>query len=259
VLSGATTKYVSLYPPDWTFDEAELARAFNKTTRAIIINSPHNPTGKVFARQELEVIARLCQKWGVMAFTDEIYEHILFDGKEHVAIGCLPGMEELTVTINSLSKTYSVTGWRVGYIIACPELTRAIRKVHDFLTVGAPAPLQRAGVTAMKLDEKYYNDLAKDYACKRDMLLKILDEVGVTYFTPEGAYYVFSDISRFGFDSDVDFTQFLVKDVGVAVVPGSSFFRPASAEKKYVRFCFSRKAETLRQAQLRLKRLKKTT
>lgn len=256
ILGGATPRYVRLHPPDWTFDEENLRRAFNDRTRAIIINTPHNPTGKVFTRPELEMIAEQCRKWGVYAFTDEIYEHILYDGNEHVAIGSLPGMEELTVTINSLSKTYSVTGWRVGYIIACQELTAAIRKVHDFLTVGAPAPLQRAGVAALNLPQSYYEAVARDYARLRTTMLEILDEAGIDYFVPGGAYYVFTDISKFGFKNDVEFTQFLVKQVGVAVVPGSSFFRPGELGHRYVRFCFSRKPETLEAARGRLKGLK---
>jgi len=256
ILGGATPRYVSMSPPDWSFDPDQLKRAFNDRTRAIIINTPNNPTGKVFSGEELKVIADLCQKWGVMAFTDEIYEHILYDGAKHVAIGSLPGMENLTVTINSLSKTYSVTGWRVGYIIACEELTLAIRKVHDFLTVGAPAPLQRAGVAAMQFGQSYYDELVRDYAAKRQTMLDILDEAGVHYFKPAGAYYVFSDISEFGFDSDVEFTQFLVKEIGVAVVPGSSFFRPSELGRRYVRFCFSRKPDTLEEARRRLVKLK---
>ncbi|HEY9868911.1 MAG TPA: aminotransferase class I/II-fold pyridoxal phosphate-dependent enzyme [Candidatus Obscuribacterales bacterium] len=255
ILGGATPRYVTLHPPHWTFDEDDLRRAFNDRTRAIIINTPHNPTGKVFTRSELEMIAEQCRKWGVYAFTDEIYEHILYDGNRHVAIGSLPGMEELTVTINSLSKTYSVTGWRVGYIIACPELTAAIRKVHDFLTVGAPAPLQRAGVTAMNLPQSYYDEVAREYTQLRASMLEILDEAGIDYFVPGGAYYVFTDISKFGFKNDVEFTQFLVKEVGVAVVPGSSFFRPGELGHRYVRFCFSRKPETLEAARGRLREL----
>lgn len=255
IIGGAIPHYVTLSPPDWTFDEAELAAAFNKRTRAIIINTPHNPTGKVFSKQELEVIAALCQKWGVMAFTDEIYEHILYDDATHVAIGSLPGMENLTVTINSLSKTYSITGWRVGYAIACAELTNSIRKVHDFLTVGAPAPLQRAGVVAMKLGQEYYEHLKAEYNELREVMLNILDEAGITYFKPKGAYYAFSDISDFGFKNDLEFTNFLVKEVGVAVVPGSSFFRPSELGHKYVRFCFSRKRETLEAARTRLRKL----
>jgi aspartate/methionine/tyrosine aminotransferase len=245
ILAGAIPRYVSLHPSDWTFDDSQLRQAFNEKTKAIIINTPHNPTGKVFSREELTLIAELCQQWDVLAFTDEIYEHILYDGIQHIGIATLPGMRDRTVTINGLSKTYSVTGWRVGYILANPELTGAIRKVHDFLTVGAPAPLQRAGVAAMNLPTSYYNELAKLYLQKRNTILEILDKVGIPYFVPKGAYYVFADISRFGYESDVEFTKYLIKEIGVAVVPGSSFFSKKSADRKFIRFCFSKKAETL--------------
>lgn len=258
ILAGASPRFVNLYPPEWTFDEEELRRAFNPRTKAIIINTPHNPTGKVFSKQELEFIASLCQKWGVLAFTDEIYEHILYDGHTHVAMGSLPGMEELTVTINGLSKTYSITGWRVGYIIAPAAITDAIRKVHDFLTVGAAAPLQRAGVAAMNLPDEYYRVLAETYEEKRDAMLSVLDSSGVRYFRPQGAYYVFCDISDFGYKTDIEFTHFLLKDIGVAVVPGSSFFSSAELGHRYVRFCFSKKPETLEAAKARLMKLKDT-
>lgn len=256
ILASATPRYVSLHPPDWTFDEAELRQAFNERTKAIIINTPHNPTGKVFSREELTIIAELCQQWDVLAYTDEIYEHILYDGTEHVAIATLPGMEDRTVTINGLSKTYSVTGWRVGYILANPELTGAIRKVHDFLTVGAPAPLQRAGVAAMQLPISYYQELAELYQQKRDSILQILDQVGIPYFVPRGAYYVFANISTFGYTSDVEFTAYLIKEIGVAVVPGSSFFSRPAAGKDFIRFCFSKKPETLAAASERLLKLR---
>jgi len=252
ILAGAKPRYVSLQAPNWTFDEAELEKAFSNKTRAIVLNTPHNPTGKVFSREELECIARLCQKWGVYAFTDEPYEHILFDGAKHVSIASLPGMKDLTVTVNSLSKTYSVTGWRLGTVCAPEELSLAIRKVHDFLTVGAAAPLQRAGAHAMSLPDSYYTELATSYQKRRDHMLKILDEVGIPYYTPQGAYYVFCDISKFAFENDVKFTEFLVKKVGVAVVPGSSFFRPGDRGNKYIRFCFAKKEETLNAARERL-------
>ncbi len=254
ILSGATPRYVTLRTPDWTFDEKELEAAFNSKTRAIIINTPHNPTGKVFNRQELELIAKLCQKWGVLAITDEIYEHILYDDLKHISIATIDGMQDLTVTISGLSKTYSVTGWRVGWAIASSDLTSSIRKVHDFLTVGSPAPLQRAAVTALKLPERYYQDLTREYTKKRDTMLKILDESGIKYFKPQGAYYVMTEISKYGYKTDVEFTQHLVQDIGVAVVPGSSFFADEKGHK-YVRFCFSRKDETLVAAQKRLVKL----
>lgn len=256
ILAGAAPRYVTLHPPEWTFDEKELEAAFNGNTRAIILNTPHNPTGKVFSREELDIIARLCQKWDVLVFTDEIYEHILYDGRQHVAMASLPGMKERTVTVNGMSKTYSVTGWRVGTIIAPEEMTNAIRKVHDFLTVGAPAPLQRAGVAAMELPQSYYDDLAKNYAHKREMMLEALDAAGIRYFKPHGAYYVFTDVSSFGFKSDTAFTHYLVKDIGVAVVPGSSFFNRPELGHKYVRFCFSKTPETLYAARQRLAKLR---
>jgi aspartate/methionine/tyrosine aminotransferase len=255
VLAGAIPRYVTLHPPDWTFDEQDLRAAFSDRTKAIIINTPHNPTGKVFSREELTLIAELCQKWDVLVFTDEIYEHILYDGEQHVALATLPGMGDRTVTINGLSKTYSVTGWRVGYILANSELTGAIRKVHDFLTVGAPAPLQRAGVAAMKLPPSYYTELARNYQLRRDLTLQTLDRVNIPYFVPKGAYYVFADISRFGYSSDVEFTRYLIKDIGVAVVPGSSFFKEPERGKSFIRFCFSKTVETLKAAQERLLKL----
>lgn len=255
ILASATPRYVSLHPPDWTFDQAELRQAFNEHTKAIIINTPHNPTGKVFTREELTLIAELCQKWDVLAYTDEIYEHILYDGTEHVAMATLPGMEDSTVTINGLSKTYSVTGWRVGYILANPELTGAIRKVHDFLTVGAPAPLQRAGVAAMQLPKSYYKQLATLYQEKRDSMLQTLEQVGIPYFVPQGAYYVFANIAHLGYKNDVEFTEHLIKEIGVAVVPGSSFFSQPEAGKDLIRFCFSKKPETLAAAGDRLQKL----
>ena len=256
ILAGATPRYVTLRPPDWTFDEAELRAAFNAKTRAIIIiNTPNNPTGKVFTRAELTLIAELCQQWNVLCFTDEIYEHIVFDDARHVAMMTLPGMADRTVTINSLSKTYSVTGWRVGTILASPHLTGAIRKVHDFLTVGAPAPLQRAGVTAMQLPDSYYSGLAEMYAEKRHRILDILAAANIPYYAPRGAYYVLTNIAGFGFPDDIVCTRFLVEKVGVAVVPGSSFFSRPELGRDYVRFCFCKKPETLTAAGERLQRL----
>ncbi len=256
ILAGAVPRYVRLHPPDWHFDPAELEAAFSAKTKAIIINTPHNPTGKVFSHEELLFIAQCCQKWGVIALTDEIYEHILYDGRSHVAMASLPGMSDWTVTINGLSKTYSVTGWRVGTMIACPEITSAIRKVHDFLTVGAAAPLQKAGVAAMQLPQSYYDRLTQMYTEKRDLMLAVLDEVGVPYFKPQGAYYVLCDIRGFGFDTDLAFTHYLVKEIGVAVVPGSSFVSHPEHGYGTIRFCFSKKPETLEAAKQRLIRLK---
>lgn len=256
ILSGAKPKYVKLNPPNWEFDEEELKQAFNSKTRAIILNTPHNPTGKVFRKEELELIAGLCQKHGVLCFTDEIYEHILYDDAKHVAMATIPGMEDLTVTINSLSKTYSVTGWRVGWAIAHEDLTLPIRKVHDFLTVGSPAPLQRAGAAAVNLPQKFYDEMHEEYATRRKVMLDILDESGIPYYRPDGAYYVFCDVSKFGYRDDLAITKHLVREVGVAVVPGSSFFRRSEEACHFIRFCFSRQMETLQAARERLKKLK---
>ena len=256
ILCGAVPRFVTLHAPDWHFDPAELKAAFNANTRAIIINTPNNPTGKVFTRDELSEIAALCQHWGVLCFTDEIYEHILYDGVKHTSIHALPGMEDLTVTINALSKTYSVTGWRVGWAIASPQITGAIRKVHDFLTVGAPAPLQRAGTAAMQLPKAYYDDLGALYTQKRAQMMEILDDVGIPFFRPQGAYYILADIQKFGFATDIAFSNHLIQTVGVAVVPGSSFFRDSEKGHGYVRFCFSKRPETLQAAHQKLLALK---
>src|SRR6266850_858696 len=199
ILSGATTRYVTLHEPNWTFDPDELAAAFNDKTKAIIINTPNNPTGKVFTREELETIAALCRKWDVIAISDEIYEHIIYDGHRHVPIATIEGMTDRTVTINGLSKTYSVTGWRVGWTISPPALTGAIRKVHDFLTVGAAAPLQEAGAAALGVPDSYYADLAASYQRRRDMLLDVLERHHFTVYKPYGAYYIMTDIRVFGF------------------------------------------------------------
>lgn len=256
ILAGATPRYVTLHPPDWTFDEAELRQAFSDRTKAIIVNTPHNPTGKVFSRAELTVIAELCQQWDVLAFTDEIYEHILYDNTEHVALATLPGMGDRTVTINGLSKTYSVTGWRVGYILAAPELTNAIRKIHDFLTVAAPSPLQRAGVAAMNLPPTYYENLATTYQGKRRFIAQLLDDINIPYFQPQGAYYMLADISRFGFANSVEFTYHLIQEIGVAVIPATSFFSQPELGRSLVRFCFSKTPETLAAAKEKLLKLK---
>ena len=256
ILSGATPRFVTLRAPDWSFDPDELAAAFNDNTKAIIINTPNNPTGKVFSREELQTIAELCQKWNAIAITDEIYEHILFNDKKHIAIATLDGMRDRTITINGLSKTYSVTGWRVGYTIAPEYITHAIRKVHDFLTVGAAAPLQEAGVRALRLPRSYYDHLQADYLLRRDRLLPVLKDVGFRCFDPDGAYYVMTDISAFGYKDDVEFSKFLVKDIGVAVVPGSSFYHEPELGRSQVRFTFCKRDETLAAAEERLQKLK---
>jgi aspartate/methionine/tyrosine aminotransferase len=255
ILSGATPRFVTLHAPDWHFDLRELERAFNNRTRAIIINTPNNPTGKVFSREELQFIAGLCQKWDVLAITDEIYEHIIYDGHSHQAMATVDGMQDRTITINALSKTYSVTGWRVGYVIASPKLTQGIRKVHDFLTVGAPAPLQEAGARALALPEEYYTDLAAAYQRGRNLLLKALQDANFHCSTPQGAYYIMADFSELSLLNDRDFTHYLVKDVGVAVVPGSSFFREQEKGSRYVRLCFCKKDSTLRTAAERLQQI----
>jgi aminotransferase len=255
ILSGATPRYVTLHEPDWSFDPDELAAAFNEKTKAIIINTPNNPTGKVFSRDELDVIATLCRKWDAIAISDEIYEHIIYDGHQHIPIATIEGMADRTVTINGLSKTYSVTGWRVGWTISPRSLTGAIRKVHDFLTVGAAAPLQEAGAVALESPDSYYQKLAADYQRRRDVLLDILERHHFTCFKPFGAYYIMTDISTFGFADDVEFARYLVKDVGVAAVPGSSFYKSSNEGRTKLRFCFCKRNETLQEADRRLEKL----
>ena len=257
VLSGAKPKFVKLQPPqqddgEWTFDEKELRRAFAKHTKAIILNTPNNPTGKVFTRAELELIRDLCLEFDVLAITDEIYEHILFEGTRHISMASLEGMRDRTVTINGMSKTYSVTGWRVGWAVAPERITNAIRKVHDFLTVGAPAPLQEAGAAALSLPPAYYTKLAEGYRVRRDHLMPALTAAGFQCFRPRGAYYVMTDISAFGFSDDVAFAKYLVQEIGVATVPGSSFYRDPRDGARQVRFAFCKKPETLDEAARRL-------
>jgi aminotransferase len=255
ILSGATPRYVTLHEPSWSFDPDELAAAFNDKTKAIIINTPNNPTGKVFTREELETIAALCRKWDAIAISDEIYEHIIYDGHRHLPIATIDGMADRTVTLNGLSKTFSVTGWRVGWTISPPSLTGAIRKVHDFLTVGAPAPFQEAGAVALGLPDTYYAALAAKYRERRDVLLDILERHHFTTYKPYGAYYIMTDIGAFGFEDDVEFARYLVKDVGVAAVPGSSFYKTPGVGKSKLRFCFCKKDETLQEADRRLQKL----
>jgi aminotransferase len=256
VLSGAVPRFVKMRPPDWNFDPDELRRAFSEKTRAIVVNTPNNPTGKVFTRDELEFIAGLCREHDALAITDEIYEHILYDGAVHVPMAALPGMAERTVTINGMSKTYGVTGWRVGWAIAPPALTAAIRKVHDFLTVGAAAPLQEAGALALALPDEYYRALAAAYVRRRDRLVPILQKAGFRTHVPHGAYYVMTEIDALGWDDDVAFARHLVEDVGVAVVPGSSFYHDPTDGRRQVRFAFCKKDTTLDEAERRLAKLK---
>ncbi|MGI8495306.1 MAG: pyridoxal phosphate-dependent aminotransferase, partial [Pyrinomonadaceae bacterium] len=280
ILSDAKPVHVPLYQTadGWHFERDELRAAFNERTKAVIICNPNNPTGKVFTRSELEFIAELCKQFDALVFTDEIYEHIIYDlgfGNSdfgfdkslrveniqqknndeipnpksvipnHISMAQIDGMRERTVVVNSLSKTYSVTGWRVGYVIAPPDISAAIRKVHDFLTVGAANPLQHAGAYALSLPESYYNGLLKEYQQKRDFIVPVLQKAGFKCEMPQGAYYVMTDISGFGFADDIEFTKHLIREIGVAVVPGSSFYHDKSLGAQKVRFCFCKKDETL--------------
>ena len=282
ILSDATPRHVPLYRTDngFVFDREELRAAFNERTKAIIICNPNNPTGKVFTKDELEFIADLCKEFDALCFTDEIYEHILYESPvashelpvreadsqlstlnsrlpSHVCMANIDGMRERTVVVNSLSKTYSVTGWRVGYCIAPPDITSAIRKVHDFLTVGAANPLQHAGAYALGLPPSYYEELQREYQKKRDFIVPLLQNAGFKCDTPEGAYYVMCDIAEFGFANDIEFTKHLIREIGVAVVPGSSFYHDSRLGSQMVRFCFCKKDETLEAAAERLIKLQR--
>ncbi|HVF30787.1 MAG TPA: aminotransferase class I/II-fold pyridoxal phosphate-dependent enzyme [Pyrinomonadaceae bacterium] len=272
IISGARPRFVPLYRTDdgFVFDRDELRAAFNEKTKAVIICNPNNPTGKVFSRDEMEFIAGLCKEFDALCFTDEIYEHIIYDfgsgnsdlgfgdtpAGRHICMATLDGMRERTVVVNSLSKTYSVTGWRVGYCIAPAEITQAIRKVHDFLTVGAANPLQHAGAYAMGLPPSYYEELQREYQRKRDFIVPVLREAGFRCDTPDGAYYVMADISEFGFPNDIEFTKHLIREIGVAVVPGSSFYENRELGSQMVRFCFCKQDETLEAAAERLRKLR---
>jgi aminotransferase len=281
ILSDAKPVHVPLYAvaDGFVFDRDELRAAFSQRTKAIIICNPNNPSGKVFSRDELEFIGGLCQEFDALCFTDEIYEHIIYDDVSssefqvpsrsesslttdnrppttaHICMANIDGMRERTVIVNSLSKTYSVTGWRVGYCIAPPDITSAIRKVHDFLTVGAANPLQHAGAYALGLPSDYYEDLQSEYQKKRDFIVPVLQNAGFGCAYPEGAYYVMCDISAFGFTDDIEFTKHLIREIGVAVVPGSSFYHRAEMGSQFVRFCFCKKDETLDAAAERLEKL----
>jgi aminotransferase len=256
VLTGATPRFVPLRAPHWRFDLDELAAAFNDKTKAIVLCNPNNPTGTVFTREDLEAVAALCRKWDVIAVTDEIYEHIIYDGRTHVALAGLDGMRARSVTISGMSKTYAVTGWRVGTIIAPPNLSHAFRQVHDFVSIGAAAPLQEAGAVAYRLPRTYYQKLAADYQARRDRICDALWEIGFDFEPPEGAYYIMAGIKAFGVTDDVEFARYLVRNVGVATVPGSSFFQDKALGVSYIRFCFCKRDATLDDAADRLSRLR---
>jgi aminotransferase len=247
--------WVDLHAPDWSIDEPALRKAFSKNTKAIIVNTPNNPTGKVFSRNELDLMAELCQEHDAYAITDEIYEHIIYTDAPHVSLATLPGMAERTITISGLSKTFSCTGWRLGYCLASPEITGAIRKVHDFLTVGAPHPLQVAATVAYSLPMSYYDTLREDYRRRRGILLGYLREAGFEFHDPDGAYYVMTDIRNLGGTHDVEFVQWLVKEIGVAGVPGSSFYHPPERGRTKVRFMWAKRDATLHEAGKRLRKL----
>jgi aspartate/methionine/tyrosine aminotransferase len=263
-MAGAVPRFVPLHEPDYMLDARELRAAFNQRTRLILINTPHNPTGKVFTRAELELIAGLCQEFGVIAVTDEIYEYILYNGRDHVSIGSLPGMEDRAVTISGLGKTYALTGWRVGWAVAHPCITGLVRKVHDYMTICAPAPFQAAGITALGMPEAFYSGLREEYAFRRSILLEALSAAGLQYHQPEGAYYVMADFSGLDWDArkyarpewslDRVFAEYMAREIGVAVVPGSSFYYQGGGET-LVRFNFAKREETLREAAIRLKQL----
>ncbi len=254
VLAGATPRFVPLRPPEWRFDLDELAAAFNDKTKAIILCNPNNPTGTVFSAADLEAVATLCREWDVVAITDEIYEHIIYDGRRHLAMAAVDGMRERSVTISGMSKTYAVTGWRVGTILAPRDLTAAFRQVHDFVTIGAAAPLQEAGAVAYRLPLEYYTQLAADYQARRDRFARVLWDVGFEFTAPQGAYYIMASARGLGVDDDVAFARRLVREVGVATVPGSSFFEDKTLGQSYVRFCFCKRDETLLMAADRLRK-----
>ena len=257
ILAGASPVFVPLEAPDWRLDADRLRTAFSSRTRAIVVNTPHNPTGRVLTKEETSLIAELCIEHDAWAITDEIYEHIRYAGGHH-PIATFPGMRERTVTISGLSKTFSCTGWRIGYAIAPAEQTLAIRKVHDFLTVGAPAPLQAAGAVAMAFDADYYNHLALDYRARRDVIVKALEDAGFRFSIPEGAYYVLADFSDLSSLPDDEFARWLTREVGVAPVPGSSFYHDPALGRRMVRFAFCKKVETLERAAEALSRVRAT-
>lgn len=254
ILSGSEPVYVPLIPPEFNFDVDVLENAFKQHPKAIIVCNPSNPCGKVFTRKELEIIADFAKKYDSFVITDEVYEHILYKPNVHTYMASLPGMKERTITCNSLSKTYSITGWRLGYTHANPEITDRIKKVHDFLTVGAAHPLQEADVTGLQFGNEYYTELQEKYTHKRNLFLEGLDSIGLKHTVPQGAYYVLIDISEFGYESDLEFAEILARDVGVGSVPGSSFFK--EPENRYIRLHFAKKDETLYEALNRLESIR---
>lgn len=255
ILSGAEPIYVPLYPPEFDFNPDELEAAFKQHPKALILCNPSNPCGKVFTYNELKFIADLAEKYDTFVITDEVYEHIVYAPNRHVYFASLPGMWERTISCSSLSKTYSITGWRLGYIIAPPNIIEVAKKVHDFLTVGAAAPLQEAAVTGLRFGDEYYDDLREKYTAKRDLFIKGLNDIGIKHTVPQGAYYVMLDISEFGFESDLEFCDVLARDVGVGAVPGSSFFR--EPVNNLIRLHFAKKDETLYEALNRLSDIRK--
>ena len=255
ILSGADPIYVPLYPPEFNFNVDELEAAFKQHPKALILCNPSNPCGKVFTYEELKLIADLAEKYDTFVITDEVYEHIVYEPYKHIYFASLPGMWERTISCSSLSKTYSITGWRLGYIIAPPHIIEVAKKVHDFLTVGAAAPLQEAAVTGLKFGDDYYKWLQDKYTGKRDLFLRGLDDIGIAHTVPQGAYYILLDISEFGFDSDLEFCETLARDVGVGAVPGSSFFR--EPVNNLIRLHFAKKDETLNEALNRLESIRK--
>ncbi len=252
VTCGGVPRYVRLREPDWTFDERELARAFNKRTRAIIVNTPHNPTGRVFSRDELSLVAQLCQKWGAIALCDEIYEHMVYDGLKHTSLATLPGMEDRTVTVSGLSKTFSVTGWRLGYLAAPADYSKAIRRVHDYLTLAAPSPLQQAGIVALNLPDQFYREMQDKYCGLRNQLMDAIQAAGFKLARkPEGTYYLFADCSHMGFAGDRQLWEYLLREFGVATVAGYSFYRPDTKTQK-IRFCYAKYPQTISEGAERL-------
>jgi N-succinyldiaminopimelate aminotransferase len=258
LMAGGIPRFVPLRPPHWLFDPAELTAAFNERTRAILVNTPHNPTGKVFSRTELDEIARLCQQWNVIAVTDEVYEHIIYDHIEHVRLAQLTGMAERTLTVSSLSKTFGLTGWRIGWVIAPPDLTMAVRLAHQFVLDCSATPLQYGAVAALSLNHDYYVALAADYQTKRDYLAGVLRQTGFRVSPPAGAYFIMAGIEPFGFDDDFTFCKYLATEVGVAAIPPSAFYsaQNKSLGQSYVRFAFCKTMETLERARERLLKIK---